>query len=130
MFKASCRLGVILTTLVVVGCATKPVERQVVVEPASVQRLEIDPFRKRRAIQFPELSSDRLECYLVRAERAGEVEKLLLDGGKPAPQDVERSVTLSPAGQAADLPLEPNVGYVLLLRNTGARSASVKIRIG
>lgn len=130
MLRTVLKLGLLLNTLVLAGCATKPVEKQVVVEPASVHRLEIDPFGKQRAIQFAELSADRLECYLVRAERADEVEKLLLEGGKPAPKAVERSVTLSQAGQAGELPLEPNVGYVLLLRNTGARSATLKVKIG
>jgi hypothetical protein len=130
MLRISSKCSLLLTTFILAGCAAKPIEKQVVVEPASVHRLEIDAFGKQRAIQFTELSADRLECYLVRAERAGEVEKLLLEGGKPVPQAVERFVTLSQSGQAADLPLEPSVGYVLLLRNTGARSASVRVKIG
>lgn len=114
------------------GCqrGIKPVKFDVTVEPNGVHRVDVEAMSVRRHASFSNFKAQRLEFFLVRAEKAAEVEKLLLDGGKPQAGVCDEQQVFDSSATAGGASLMHDVGYALIFRNTSSQAVTVTIAIG
>jgi len=114
------------------GCqrGIKPVEFKVTVEPNGVHRVDVEAMNVRRHASFSNFKAQRLEFFLVRADKATQVEKLLLDGGKPPAGDCDEQQVFDRSATAGGASLMHDVSYALIFRNTASQPVTLTITIG